>query len=422
MSINDKYVVFVLSGGKGNRMPSITDHIPKPFLPVTNIPLFWFPLNFLQRNGFKECFLVVQKTKIDVINKIISNGSLPSLDDFKINLISFNDEECSDEFGTADVLRQNLDKLNKKNVLIVSGDLITDLSIEGMLGFHERMDSMLTCFLSDSPLGGAVPGTTERPKKYRDFVMLSAETNQLLYLVDEEDFGENEKFPANLFRSSPNIQSFSKYKDLHLYAIKRDALNLLGTSKSNKYSSLKADFIPDLIYGQFSVSKRRFLGLDEQNKYKCFGYFGNKNECCFLAQCNHLGAYFEANKNIKKYLTKLDNNLDSKFLGKQTNQNQSENWIAENTKFGTKVQIKRSVIGEGCIIGDNVKIDNCVLMSNISINSGSTLKNSIILNNCQIGEQTNLTMCIVSPEQKIPKKAKFNCVTICEEKEMNFCE
>ena len=57
--------------------------------------------------------MIVPKTKIDVINKILYDGSLPSLDGLKITTVSFDDdEEGSEEFGTADVLLQNLDKLN----------------------------------------------------------------------------------------------------------------------------------------------------------------------------------------------------------------------------------------------------------------------------------------------------------------------
>ncbi|CAK5084454.1 unnamed protein product [Meloidogyne enterolobii] len=295
MNIVEDYVAVVFAGGRGNRMLSITEHIPKHLLPIINIPLFWFPLNLLQRNGFRECLLIVPKTKTDSINKLLSDGSLPSLDQLKVTILSFDDEEeGAEEFGTADVLLQNLDKL-KKNVLIVSGDLITDLTLEGMLKFHEKENSVLTCFLTDSPLSGAIPGTNERPKKYRDFVMFSPENNQLLYLIDEDDFGDDEKFPASLFKSSPHIQSCAKYKDVHLYAIKRDALNALKNSKFS-FSSLKADFISNLIYGQFSKSKRRSLGFDELQKYKCFAYFSNSNDCSFLAQCNNLGAYFEANK------------------------------------------------------------------------------------------------------------------------------
>ncbi|CAK5030272.1 unnamed protein product [Meloidogyne enterolobii] len=63
-------------------------------------------------------------------------------------------------------------------------------------------------------------------------------------------------------------------------------------------------------------------------------------------------------------------------------------------------------------------------MSNVKILDGANIKNSIILNNSQIGEQVNISMCIITPKQKIPKKAKINSSTICEEKEMNLniCE
>lgn len=43
----------VLCGGLGNRMTSLTDHIPKCMLPIVGIPMFWYPLNFLQKNSIR---------------------------------------------------------------------------------------------------------------------------------------------------------------------------------------------------------------------------------------------------------------------------------------------------------------------------------------------------------------------------------
>lgn len=47
------YQGVVLCGGLGNRMKSLTDHIPKCMLPIGDIPMFWYPLNFLQRNSIR---------------------------------------------------------------------------------------------------------------------------------------------------------------------------------------------------------------------------------------------------------------------------------------------------------------------------------------------------------------------------------
>ena len=41
----------VLCGGPGSRMTELTDHIPKCLLPIAGVPLFWYPLNFLQKNS-----------------------------------------------------------------------------------------------------------------------------------------------------------------------------------------------------------------------------------------------------------------------------------------------------------------------------------------------------------------------------------
>lgn len=53
------YCTVVMAGGKGNRMPALTEHIPKLLLPVANLPLYWYPLNMLQRNGFKGFFSIL---------------------------------------------------------------------------------------------------------------------------------------------------------------------------------------------------------------------------------------------------------------------------------------------------------------------------------------------------------------------------
>jgi hypothetical protein len=47
------------------------------------------------------------------MNKAFTDGSLPSIEGLKIILTTFDDDEDgAEEFGTADVLLQNLDKLN----------------------------------------------------------------------------------------------------------------------------------------------------------------------------------------------------------------------------------------------------------------------------------------------------------------------
>ena len=137
--------------------------------------------------------------------------------------------------------------------------MVTDLSIKKFLEFHETNDSMFTCLLTDSALGGAVPGTKDKPKKctkiflkniiqifrprFCDFLTRNQPialcgrwrwlrgcgkfARETLYQVP---FSLKGTLNAILF-SSPQVQLTAKCKDVHLYAIKRKALLALIKKK-----------------------------------------------------------------------------------------------------------------------------------------------------------------------------------------------
>lgn len=43
----------ILAGGQGSRMYPLTEECPKALLPVGNMPLIWYPVHLLEKNGFK---------------------------------------------------------------------------------------------------------------------------------------------------------------------------------------------------------------------------------------------------------------------------------------------------------------------------------------------------------------------------------
>ena len=44
--------------------------------------------------------------------------------------------------------------------------------------------------------------------------------------------------------------------------------------------------------------------------------------------------------------------------------------VGTGTKIGEKTSVKRSVVGDHCNIGKNVKISNCVIMDYVTIEDG----------------------------------------------------
>lgn len=51
-----EFQAVVLAAGKGSRMTEITAGRPKCLLPIANMPMVWYPLRMLEREGFQGMF------------------------------------------------------------------------------------------------------------------------------------------------------------------------------------------------------------------------------------------------------------------------------------------------------------------------------------------------------------------------------
>lgn len=71
--------------------------------------------------------------------------------------------------------------------------------------------------------------------------------------------------------------------------------------------------------------------------------------------------------------------------------------VYDNVRF-----IGNSTIGNGCKIGKNVTLENCILWDNVIIDDGVTLTNCVVASNSSI--HTNLSYQIIGANQKIEKE------------------
>ena len=78
----------ILAGGFGTRISEFTDKIPKPMIPIGNMPILWHILKFYSNYGIKD-FGIALGYKSDVIKNFFLNYSHLN-SDFSINLSSGN--------------------------------------------------------------------------------------------------------------------------------------------------------------------------------------------------------------------------------------------------------------------------------------------------------------------------------------------
>ncbi len=124
----------ILAGGRGTRLYPYTTILPKPLMPLGDIPILEIVLQQLSLYGFTEAILAVgylsEIIKAYFGNKRVING-------LKITYI---DEEIP--LGTIGPIKE-IRGLNK-TFLVMNGDILTTLDYVKMLKFHRGNKSDLT--------------------------------------------------------------------------------------------------------------------------------------------------------------------------------------------------------------------------------------------------------------------------------------
>ena len=108
----------ILAAGRGERMRPLTDHTPKPLLPVGGKPLIVWHLERLSKAGFKE--VVINYAHLgEKIEQALGDGSVWGLN------VQYSPETSALE--TAGGIANALPLLGDAPFLVVNGDVFTEI-------------------------------------------------------------------------------------------------------------------------------------------------------------------------------------------------------------------------------------------------------------------------------------------------------
>jgi len=116
----------VLAGGKGRRLAPYTTILPKPLMPVGEMPILEVVITQLRKQGFKEIIVAVGYLS-HLIESYFGDGTR-----FGIK-ISYSKEE--EALGTAGPLALIVDQL-EEHFLVLNGDLLTSFRFDEFLATH----------------------------------------------------------------------------------------------------------------------------------------------------------------------------------------------------------------------------------------------------------------------------------------------
>lgn len=110
----------ILAGGRGKRLRPITDYVPKPLVPLNNIPIIEWQILYLKKFGIKE-ITICTGYKTEMIQNFLA---------VKNNLgvkIKFSIEKTP--LGTGGAIKQAGLSIKEKSFFVLNGDVITNINL-----------------------------------------------------------------------------------------------------------------------------------------------------------------------------------------------------------------------------------------------------------------------------------------------------
>ena len=118
----------ILAGGKGTRLAPYTHILPKPLMPIGDMPIMELLLWQLQRAGVKDVTLTVGHLS-ELLRAFFNDGKKWGMK------ISYSYEDSP--LGTAGPLSL-IDGLVDETFIVANGDVMTTLNLRELLAFHKE--------------------------------------------------------------------------------------------------------------------------------------------------------------------------------------------------------------------------------------------------------------------------------------------
>ncbi|MBA0853466.1 hypothetical protein Goshw_018014, partial [Gossypium schwendimanii] len=161
------FQVVVLAGGNSkNLTPLVSKELPKPLLPVANCPVLNYVLHQLEQSNLKDLIVVVEGEDAALLvgawisGTFIDRLHVEKRGVFTICVTRTRGEgwiqiaAVPEDIGTAGALRAISHHLTAKDILVVSGDLVSDVPPGALAATHRRHDAAVTTMLCSIPVSG----------------------------------------------------------------------------------------------------------------------------------------------------------------------------------------------------------------------------------------------------------------------------
>ncbi|KAI9193036.1 nucleotide-diphospho-sugar transferase [Polychytrium aggregatum] len=373
----------IIADSFNRRFRPLTLDTPRCLLPLCNVPLIEYTLEFLAISGVQEIFVVCcahhEQIKDYIRSSKWGKTSLPRV----VTIVS------QELLSVGDALRS----LDGKNILrgdfiLVSGDIVSNMKLDKALEEHKARRQIDKNAIMTMVVKQASPTHRSRSKGEEALFVLDPKTNQCLHYEPMEVYPKKNRLNLELktFKEHPEIQIRNDLIDCQIDICSIEVLLLF--TENFDYQHIRKDFVRGILQSDI-LAKTIHCHIISQS---------------YAARVKSTQMYEAISKDIMSRWTfpmVPDNNLleshtysfsrphiyKEKDVVLSRSASLSEQVVIGSfTEIGDKTQIRNSVVGRGCKISANVVIDGAFIWDNVTIHSGAQICRSIIASDAVIGE------------------------------------
>ena len=365
-------LAFVLAGGRGTRLGSLTTLRAKSAMPFGGkYRIIDFVLSNLVNSGVCSIYVLVQANSHSLLRHLRDGWQFGGVlqDQFVVPVAA--QMRAADEpgyRGTADAIFQNVGLIDRSTRLLVAvfgGDHIYRMNIRAMLDEHERRDAQVTVAAYPVDAGLAA-----------EFGVIEAQPDGLIVGFHEKQ-PDAPRMPGQPERVYASMGNYIFNAETLLQALETDSSNL----------SSRHDFGHDILPSL--MGKSRMYAYE----FRANAIPGETAaDAAYWRDVGTVDAYYDAHMDLCGVAPSL--NLYNRRWPIRTASYPDPAAKFTFDREGQPGQALGSIVSGGCILSGGL-VRNSVLGRGVFVDSGAVVENSIVFDNCRVGRGARVRQAII---------------------------
>ncbi|XP_075717990.1 translation initiation factor eIF2B subunit epsilon [Rhinoderma darwinii] len=391
------------------RFYPITKDRPRVLLPLANVALIDYTLEFLTATGVKETFVFCCWMANEIKEHLRNSKWCQATSSNVVRVVT---SELYRSLG--DVLRDvDAKSLVRSDFVLVTGDVVSNINIEAALEEHrtrrklEKNISVMTMILKESS-----PVHPTRCQEDDVIIAVDSQTKRVLLYQKSQDL-KRYHFPTSIFQSKADeIELRHDLLDCHISICSPQVAELFT---DNFDYQTRDDFVRGILVNEEILGNQIHLYVTQEEYGARVSNLSMYEAVTSDILCRWLYPITPETNFTDQEEQRYTHSRHNIYRGSEVSRGHGsvlrENvLIGSNTTIGSTCSISNTSIGKNCRIGDRVVLDNVYIWDDVRIEDDVTIRKSVLCSNVivkkrvKISEHCVLTSkVIVGPDLELPE-------------------